>query len=331
MKFLVLTDTHLGYKDHNKMWSDLVKDLFKEVIDFCNENDIKTVIHMGDWFNSRKSINVLSLWQSIEICQLFERNGINLFLIKGNHDQFYKNQLKPHSLLHLGLISYVNIIDEYPEIFVDGIYLVPWGASIEAIPDDSVLFGHFEIQGFLNNDNETVENSSYKQSDFSRFKKVYSGHFHTRSKIGNIHYLGSAFSMDMNDVGDKRGYYVIDIDDIENPTFYEFTKGPKFIKIRSEEEWNPEDLKGNIVEYIFTKDYGTTENEKIIKSLHDSNPLKLSVNYKISVEEEELTIENEALDNNKIFQEYIDKISIEPHIKKDVLKGFIKKLEEEED
>ena len=78
MKALMLTDTHLGRKNHNKFWSDLTEDLFDEIIDYCIREDIDKVFHLGDFFDSKKSLNVLTINKGIDICQKFDNNKILL-------------------------------------------------------------------------------------------------------------------------------------------------------------------------------------------------------------------------------------------------------------
>ena len=115
-KSILLTDTHIGIKNSNRYFLDLTLNLFKEIIDYCLENNINRIIHLGDWFNNRYSINVLSMQCSIKIIELLEKNNIDIIIIKGNHDQYYKNKSFPHSLILFNTHKNVTIVEKELEL-----------------------------------------------------------------------------------------------------------------------------------------------------------------------------------------------------------------------
>ena len=45
---------------------------------------------------------------------------------------------------------------------------------------------------------------------YQKFKRVFSGHYHTRSDDGKIFYLGNPYEMFWNDVNDTRGFHIFD-------------------------------------------------------------------------------------------------------------------------
>jgi DNA repair exonuclease SbcCD nuclease subunit len=94
----------------------LTYNLFKEIADYCIKNNIKSIIHLGDWFHTRYSINVLSIDISYKIINLLKENNIHIYIIKGNHDQYYKNQNNPHSLLLFKKYDNVTIVDQPLEL-----------------------------------------------------------------------------------------------------------------------------------------------------------------------------------------------------------------------
>lgn len=328
-KFVLFSDLHLGKQNHNQFWSDLALKFFDEMIDFCIKEDVKDVICLGDFFDSRKNLNVLTINLAELICKkYFEKNEINLYIIRGNHDTFYKNLPEPNSLSFLNLFNYVHVIEK--EIFLlNDFYLVPWGNDLSSIPDNSYIMGHFEINGFITNDSGYIQkDSKLNVSDFKRFRKVLSGHFHTPSIQNNIQYIGSAFAMDFNDANSERGFYLL-----ENETlnFIEFTLSPKFIKLSSEDDPKKFPIENNFIKLIFVKDYGNLKNQSIIQNISDLNPHSLVFDYKI-VEDDDIVIEEENFtmnNNSDILKEYIDKVEIGEHLNKKMLKSMIKKIEEE--
>lgn len=328
-EFVLLADTHLGTKNHNQFWADLTETLFNEVLDLCLTENISTVIHLGDFFDSRKSLNVLTINKGIEICKKFNDNNIHMYIVLGNHDQFYKYLPKPNSLTYLELLPNIHIVDIEP-IEVCGYTLVPWGYDITQLPKDIDIMSHLEINGFITNSSGNIqEGSKLNISDFKKFNSVLSGHFHTPSYQSNIRYIGSAFPMNFNDVDSKRGYYLVK----DNWEFIEFTSAPNFIDIQSNQEFTQQDIKGNIIRFTFVEDYGNVKNDKLIQSVNDMNPQELHINYNIVTDDSELVLDDENFDvsdNSEVIREYIDKKELPKHINKDILKKFVHNLEQGE-
>ena len=73
--------------------------------------------------------------------------------------------------------------------------------------------GLLELNGFQATRGHLMENGM-DVKNFSKFEKVYSGHFHTRSNDGKIFYLGNPYEMFWNDVNDPRGFHIFDTEDL---------------------------------------------------------------------------------------------------------------------
>ena len=61
--------------------------------------------------------------------------------------------------------------------------------------------GHLELNGFVATAGHVMDHGM-DMDPFKKFKKVYSGHYHTRSNVGNIYYLGNPYEMFWNDCQD---------------------------------------------------------------------------------------------------------------------------------
>ena len=49
-------------------------------------------------------------------------------------------------------------------------------------------------------------------SVFSKFDRVFSGHYHMKSTKDNVTYLGNPYQLYWNDYASKRGFHVFDTD-----------------------------------------------------------------------------------------------------------------------
>lgn len=326
MSVVLVTDTHLGLQKDNEIWHKVIIDLFDEIIDTCRKKNIKTVIHLGDFFHNRKAINTKSLAVAYSIAEA--TRDLNLKIIIGNHDMFYKSQIEPTTLEIFEEYSHIEIIKK-PTIF-ENILMVPWlWDSIEDF-DVPYLCGHFQIKGFLMNNYIKCKDGIDKGS-LSKFKKVFSGHFHTPSIEGNITYLGSPFQQTFNDVGGERGFYILN-DDLE---FLPFSKAPKFVIIKTDSIENNDvldNIKGNIIRLEFLEDYGTNENNKILELVQSHSPLQLYVDFsKAAIDNTEIKMEEAPalIDHKDIIREYIEKKKVPGNLKKRVILSIIFKMIEE--
>jgi hypothetical protein len=72
-----------------------------------------------------------------------------------------------------------------------------------------VIGGHFELAGF-EMDKGLVCKEGMDPKPLQRFETVLSGHFHTKSSKGNIHYLGAQMEFFWNDAHDRKFFHVFD-------------------------------------------------------------------------------------------------------------------------
>ena len=81
--------------------------------------------------------------------------------------------------------------------------------------------GHLELSGFEAHQGYYMDHGMNREV-FSKFKKVFTGHFHHRSHSENIYYLGNPYQMYWNDYGDVRGFHLFDTE----TTKLKFIKNP---------------------------------------------------------------------------------------------------------
>lgn len=327
---VIVADTHLGSHKNSPIWVNITIEFFKHIIDFCLRNNINTIYHLGDWYDNRRNINVLSLIASFNILTMLKKANIKIYIIIGNHDVYYKNDISFHSLDFFKTFENVSLIDK--ETIEDDTILMPWIFNYDFLRNNESRFilGHFEINGFNITKERLFETSTLNPEDFKNYSQVISGHFHIPSQRENILYVGTPYHLTFNDVNTNRGYYTC----IDNKlSFFEYTNAPKYVKINTNEKVNPLDIKGNVVKVIFDKDYGKEENEQLLNSIQIHEPLEITVdfsNISFSVKND-ITREMDIKNPKDILLEYINIIENPDNIEKRILKRIIEKVEATKD
>ncbi len=336
MKRLIVTDTHLGlYQDADK-WLDIVLQFFKDMVVYCHKHDIKEILHLGDFFDNRKSLNTKTQHAAHRIAKVLGvSRDIHTRIVVGNHDCYFKNQIHPTSLELFNEYSHIEIIDK-PTLIDEneGILLFPWGYP----PDDDVgayAFGHFAINGFHMNDTYVCKTGMDEQK-FHNYKLVLSGHFHTPSKQGNIVYLGAPYGQTFHDADSMRGFHTFNNGELE---FIEYEKAPKFKKIVAynlefdcSAQFLDEQIKGNVIRLVFDKDYGTVKNQELQDKVLRHNPFAYSIDF-TKIQTEEGVEQDEAIVENReqMITEYIKSQTYPENIQVPLLTGMFKKIMGEAD
>ena len=330
MRILLVTDTHLGYNKSSDMYHDITLTLFKEIKEFCLKEKINNIIHLGDFFHDRKVLNTKTQAVAHEIGELFK--DFNFWLILGNHDCYYKDKLHPN--VSEFLKNYFTVIDKVTGVDIKGseIILSPWSLIPRGFRG-GYCFGHFEFTGFpMNNSYICERGTALQEIAANDFDHIYSGHFHTPSTKNNVTYLGSPYQLTFADINSDRGYYIWEDGNLE---FIKFRYAPEF-KIVMTDNLDSGEIATNIVKLVFTKDYGSLKNQKIVDEVLSFNPVRLQVdfsNIKIEGTDEKMEENTDAtlLDHDGIIVEYINKTEVPVNIKKKTLLSMIEKLRREDD
>ena len=94
MKLAILTDTHWSARKSSRLFQDYFEQFYNNVFfPTLEQHGIDTIIHMGDAFDSRKSIDFVGLdWTRKVVLEPLSK--YNVHLITGNHDVYFKNSNK---------------------------------------------------------------------------------------------------------------------------------------------------------------------------------------------------------------------------------------------
>jgi DNA repair exonuclease SbcCD nuclease subunit len=231
MKVAIITDTHTGARSESLVFNDYFIKFFEKVFfPYLENNNIDTILHLGDVFDRRKYVNfrILDDWNK----RIFPKlTKYDTHIVLGNHDVYFKNSNTVNSVENLLSQYNFNVYSEATEVDIHGlpILFVPWinkeneAETLERIKNSNadICMGHLELSGF-EMFNGQISDHGYDKSLFRKFDKVFSGHFHHKSESNSIHYLGSPYHMTWADWGDPRGFHIFDtktreLTFIENP------------------------------------------------------------------------------------------------------------------
>jgi len=338
MKIAIITDQHFGARKGSKDFHAYFKKFYDNVFfPYLEEHKIDTVIDMGDTFDNRRSVDLWSIdWAKETYFDRLQEMGITLHSVVGNHTAYYKDTNEVNTI-DLLLKEYNNVITyaETTSITIDGlnILLVPWineenkEMSLGLIKKSKapVAMGHLELNGFIATRGHVMEHGM-DLKPFNKFKKVYSGHYHTRSNVDNIYYLGNPYEMFWNDESDPRGFTIFDTETLDH--FHVNNPYRLFYKVYYEDHnyklFNTKELKNKIVKLIVRKKTDQKQFEKFIDKLYSTGiqELKIIENYVLNESEDFVAEEDE--NTLSFLNRYIDDSDFE--CDKTIIKGILQKL-----
>jgi DNA repair exonuclease SbcCD nuclease subunit len=266
-RIIFITDTHLGVRNNSTEWIEIHESYFKNwFIPLCKKiyqpGDV--LVHLGDVYDSRQSLNLRVLNLGIEIFEDLSKifkDGI--FIICGNHDIFGRASNEINSLKSLKWIPGVNIFEE-PESIKLGrrkIFLMPWRKDhqterelLSCATEHDYLFCHTDMKGLLFNKFVRID-GGLNYDELSKFERVYSGHIHYSQNFGKIRMLGSPYQLTRSDTDNLKGITVLDLE-TGDESFFENKISPRFVRLTFEHVLNstPSDLnpvlKNNFVDVL---------------------------------------------------------------------------------
>ena len=117
MKIALITDTHWGVRNDNVAFLDNSKRFLDEVFfPYLRDNGVSTLIHLGDLVDRRKYININTARRLREDFLVpLKDHSLDVHIIAGNHDTYYKNTNEVNSLRELTNSYDFCIYDKFPQ------------------------------------------------------------------------------------------------------------------------------------------------------------------------------------------------------------------------
>jgi DNA repair exonuclease SbcCD nuclease subunit len=253
---IVTSDIHIHkYKQFNEDNRRLKNGIayLDYIFNFASVNEINYILLPGDLYNL---MQIVSTEAEDAIVECLQRNFmryplIRIIAISGNHDQANKNLIDTpatSALKHLATVF-------------DNFCLLDHGGSLFRTESGNYIFGvpyfehpeHFRIVLKDLDSHKTTTNvgksyllmhqvvasglpiEDHIQPDdplFDNFDMVFNGHIHEGGEITDKFInVGSPMHRDLGDLGKRKGFWVLDLDDPDTISFKDITdKFPQFIR-----------------------------------------------------------------------------------------------------
>lgn len=320
-KVAIITDQHFGLRKGSQIFHDFIGKFYNDVFfPTLDELEIDTVIDLGDTFDNRRSIDFWSLdWAKKNYYDILQDKGITVYTIVGNHTAYYKNT-NDINTVDLLLNEYGNVIpistcSEHKIKDLDVLF-IPWinseneESTFESIQNTKALvaMGHLELHGFEAHPGYFAQ-KGLDISNFKKFKKVFSGHYHTKSSKSNINYLGNPYQIYWTDCDDKRGFHIFDTETLK----LEYVQNPYkiFKKIYyndfNKQEVDLQDCADKFIKIIVEKKTDFYAFDRFIEELYKVgiHDLKVIENYDISPDVDD---QIEVEDTLTTLEKYVNEI-----------------------
>lgn len=236
-KVAMFTDIHFGKKNnsaqHNQDCLDFVKWFCDNV---RKDGEISHVVFMGDWFENRNSVNVMTMDFASKAVKELASLNLPVFLIIGNHDLYHRENRKVFSTKIFDEFTNMTLVNE-PIVLEDKILICPFLFKNEypsLIQYSKIPFwmGHFEFRNFVVTGSDRRMEHGPDHTQFASPTYIFSGHYHKRQANDNVVYIGNTFPMDYGDAwDDARGMCILDTrnDEVD---FIDWEDCPKYRKVK---------------------------------------------------------------------------------------------------
>ena len=335
MKIALITDTHYNFKKANKNFHDYFEKFYENIFfPYLKEHNIVNCIHLGDAFDNRKGVDYWALdWAKKNVYDKFLELGVNVFSICGNHDTYYKNTNSVNSIDIL-LNEYFNVvkISSPKEVKVGDteFVMLPWinadnqeeTFSLLEKSRNKFVCGHLELSGFPVFPGQDQIRGMDK-GVFSKFTRVFSGHYHTRSNDGKIFYLGNPYQMFWNDWNDVRGFNIFDtetlqLEHIPNPyTIFEKIYYDDYTEI------GDLDVEDKFVKLIVKSKKNQKNYDRFLDELMSRKPLDIKISELLDIDDTNFQYqESDVEDTLTTLNSYIEESEFD--LDKSIAKKIIK-------
>jgi DNA repair exonuclease SbcCD nuclease subunit len=332
----LLGDLHFGCHGSQVAHHEYMAKFFKDFWKYIDDRGIEHIVQLGDMFDVRKHINTwsLSFFRKNFLMPALERD-VSVTVLIGNHDIFYRESLEVSSVEEV-LMQYnetFTLVKEPGDYMIgDTSFLcIPWVCKENALDVEKAInesksqycVGHFEFDGFELFRGHYAK-SHQKHTILSKFKQVFSGHYHHMSSKDNVLYTGTPYQLTWQDADTTKGFFVLEED--ESLTLVETAHTIYSNVVVSEHQLLTEDLiTGKHVKLKIDTVLEPKDRESLIDNVYSLKPLTLKIIEPsvLDVKAGQMQVVNADVDIADIIGDYVSAITVSQNIDKDRLKSIL--------
>lgn len=314
---MLIGDFHFGTKTNSIQWLDTMLEYLNSQISYnILYYNVGKVVFLGDLFDVRYSTNTLvGVKVKDAIRNMVTKYGdVQFHILAGNHDYYSGKKEDMHYNVYemvfgkefLSCYDNLHIYTENPYLDEDGDLYMPWFftedeelyyQTMDHYKDDTV------IRIFCHSDLMTWDKSKLLAK--GKYTRVYSGHIHTpwKSEDGMLWNIGSALSLNFNDVNEWKHIYILEGNRVLKTIMNEVT--PVFFRYYNEQIFDLDTFDNCFVQLYIDKDkVNKAEYIEKCKELKVNNPgIPIRV---VTVDKELMDIQDNVIDLNQDIKKYID-------------------------
>ena len=291
-KILFLTDTHIGCRNSHSIIEEHILKFHTYILEYIKQNKIKEVFHLGDMVDDRKNMNIKT-WNRFKT-SFFDHlrdMGVELTVLCGNHDTYFRSHNEVNALdtlFNKQEYPNVTVINKPTEVIIGktNFLLMPWMHNshfeeYKTVIEESkadVLCAHLEMHGFIMHSG-VISTDGMETATFEHFDNVFTGHYHSKSSKGNIHYLGTAYDTSWADIFDKKYFHIFDSKaGLLTPVEYDDRLFTRLVYNDTKYKLEvPTNLSGKFVKLIVRGKTDILGFETLLNEINKQEPFELSI------------------------------------------------------
>jgi DNA repair exonuclease SbcCD nuclease subunit len=226
-KIATLTDVHFGRGGNSPIANNDNIEFIKWFIEEAKTWGADCIGVLGDWHDSRYSIQLGTLDSSLTGMELLSNAFEKVYFITGNHDLMYRDKRDVASTIFAKNVKNITFINEPLTLGqgTDSVTFLPWLVGDERKMlreiESRYIFAHAELNGGFYMNSKVImpdHENGVSVDDFGKSEYLFTGHFHFRQHKRNVIYTGNIMPFDFAD----------DWDDDRGAMFFQWGREPEF-------------------------------------------------------------------------------------------------------
>lgn len=318
---LITADLHLHnhQKDLRKLEDGL--ECLRWIYKTARNNNCKNLIVAGDLFHDRNYIHTVAYFEACKI--ITENKDIQTYLLLGNHDMYREHTWNcPNSLESLKQITI--LIDSPKTIRIDGLDIdfLPYTPTpskyFSLFKPSRLLISHLGlVEAILNAtydvrgvEDDSGEKEPIKKESFSKWEKVFLGHYHYPQKLDNVEYIGSPMALTFGEANQDKHVIIFNTDDFSQK-YVKNEISPKYFILDNVLDLDKINVHNSYVRIKSKDEYQNSNQFEITKKVKDELGARdvqvILIKKDISQETDKAlkNIDNFFGDKEKIIEHYI--------------------------